>query len=618
MTHLLRWLALLGVSLLTIPATAQTAVPLLSPDAVGTVGGYNAGAPGDSVTAIDVAGSGFDRALQVTRGTAGVHAYDAILAWETHAPVARGDLVVASFSIRSRGAAGTPLRLEVTFQQGAAPYEQSLSANAPVDTASWQRYAIPFRADRDYPTGTGTLQIRYAAAVQQFEIGGIAATDYGAVATIPPALVDSFAFYYPGRGDANAPWRKAALAVIESERKTDLTVRVVDAAGQPVPGAKVSVSLVTPDFNWSSAVGARTLTCSTKPGAARGCDTLTENDRATYRANALAEFTGLSLYNDLKWPDWESDRKLALDAITSIERSKRRFTRGHNLIWPSFQPDYKLPGDVTPTTPGNVLAARVLSHIAEELAATKGRIPEWDVVNEPYDNYDIQGRIAAPGLAEVPGLLPHSAVADWFKAAAIGDPAAKLFLNDFAIFDNLDPFHRAYDLALLRFIQAQGGRVDGLGFQGHFGTSGPVFGDMADSLQQFDPLVGRYALTEFDTMAIDPRLQADVMRDVMTFVFGSPKFTGFQMWGFWDGDHWLGAGPLFTRDWQLKPSGVVWRVLRQQWSTKATLRADAAGAAQSRVFKGLYEFRIAGPGGKTCKTRETVVTPTTVTITPLC
>ena len=74
MTHLLRWLALLGVSLLAIPATAQTAVPLLSPDPVGTVGGYNAGAPADSVTAIDVAGSGFDRALQVTRGTAGVHA----------------------------------------------------------------------------------------------------------------------------------------------------------------------------------------------------------------------------------------------------------------------------------------------------------------------------------------------------------------------------------------------------------------------------------------------------------------------------------------------------------------------------------------------------------------
>ncbi len=601
-----------------IAGQAQTATPLLAADTIATVGGYNDAAAGDAVKVVPAAGTPFATALRINRAAAGTNSYDAALAWPTRAAVRKGDLLVATFYVRSLGDAGAALRLQPSFQLADAPYTASLLAGAPVDTGSWQRYAIPFRATIDYPSGAGSFQLRYGAARQAFEVGGITVESYGQVADIPPALAATFAFYYPDRGNPTAAWRTSALAAIEATRKTDLIVRVVDAAGRPVPAANVIVTMSASAFHWGSAVSANAVTCSNRQRARRPCLNLPEADRLKYRAAAKTEFSELSLYNDLKWPEWEADPARALDAMTWVGQTGRAFARGHNLVWPGFEPDYKLPGDIRPGTPADMVAARTLAHIADELGRTRGRVAEWDVVNEPYDNHDLQGRIATSAAPAIAGVLPTTAIIDWYKAAAIADPAARLFLNDYAIFDGLDPAHRAYDVALIDYLKAGGARVDAIGFQGHFGHSAPVFTDMTATLALFDPRVAAYAVTEFDFETIDPAMQADVMRDTMIFVFGSPKFTGFQMWGFWDGDHWLGSAPLFDRNWVLKPSGAVWRELRRKWTTNVTLRADASGMARARVFKGTYNLRVVDAAGKVCRSTGKVLTPTTLTLSTGC
>lgn len=585
------------------------------------MGGYNAGAPADSVTVVPVADATqpFTRALDVTRGSAGINTYDAALTWSTIAPVKKGDLLVATFRVRSLGPAGETLRLETSFQQSDKPFNSAFFGNIPVDTGVWRSYAVPFRADIDYPAGTASFQVRYGLAVQRFEIGGVSVANHGALATIPPDLAATFAFYYPGRGDANAPWRIAALAGIASHRRAAITVRVVDGSGAPVPGASVSIKQTAAAFDFGSELSARYLLCSNRSNAARPCLDLSDADKSKYQTFAKQEFNALSFGNDLKWPEWEEDAPRALDGMKWIVQSGRRFSRGHNIFWPGFDPAYKLPRDINPGSSPALVEARARGHIADMLAATAGRIPEWDVINEPWTNFDLQGRIAIPGVEAKPGLLPTSTMADWFVRARTADPAAALFINEYNIFDNYEPVKAAHTEALIKYINGLGGRVDGIGFQAHFGGAGPVFADMARSVAQFDPLVTRMAVTEFDFTTLDPALGADILRDVLTFAYGAPKFTGFQMWGFWDGQHWLGSGPLFNRDWTRKPSGEVWRELtRRTWRTAMSARTDTTGVARLGGYKGDYVISVARPGLPACVTTASITSDRALTLSTAC
>ncbi len=598
------------LSLVALPAMATT--EMLAPDVIATVQGYDE--EGDTVEPVNVSDNNapFDRALRVSRVAPAQYSYAAALIWPTVAPVSKGDLIVATFYVRNLAPTKGALAIETTFQLTDAPFTQTLDFTAPVDVDGWQKYAVPVRANQDYPAGAASLQLRYSLQVQSFEVGGISMVNHGKVgASLPPEITDTFAYYYPGRGDPDAPWRKAAEARIADIRKGGMVVRVIDAAGNPVKGAEITLAQSDSLFVWSTAVSALSLVCSTgePDDTSRDCPdedvfnttTLTTEDYQRLRRELRVNFTGLSFYNDLKWTDWYYDTQLALDGLAWVERNTMKFTRGHNLIWPSFDPDFLMPRDViNRATPKEEVARVVDQRMTDKPRDLKGKVPEWDVVNEPFTNYDIQGRIAVPGLAAIDGVLPPSSVARWFQLARAADPAAKLFLNDFGILERLNPAQQQYDLALLQYIQSNGGPVDGMGFQGHFGASGPNFADMQRVIDDFAPHVDTMSVTEFDFTTVDPMLQADLTRDFMTFIFSQPEFNLFQMWGFWDGDHWLGNAPLYSRDWTLKPSGAVWRELTQNtWRTNTSGVSDDSGAFALDAFYGTYAISV-GVAGKTC------------------
>ena len=82
--------------------------------------------------------------------------------------------------------------------------------------------------------------------------------------------------------------------------------------------------------------------------------------------------------------------------------------RGHNVIWPSAQ---YLPTDVQTMLKANpvdagALRSRVNKHIADVMAYTKGKVTEWDVLNEPYTNKDLQAVLGDPEMTS------------WFRAGA--------------------------------------------------------------------------------------------------------------------------------------------------------------------------------------------------------
>jgi len=299
------------------------------------------------------------------------------------------------------------------------------------------------------------------------------------------------------------------------------------------------------------------------------------------------------LENDLKWPNWECCRQYAIDGIDFAQKNKLHL-RGHNLIWPNFD---TMPADCATLSPA-ALTARIHNHFENEEGALRGQIYEWDVVNEPYGSNQVQGLIpGVPGVTPAPGVLGNSSIADWYKWAGQIDPGTVRNMNDAGIFELKDPIQEAYDLALVRYIGSLGGSVQGFSFESHFYQSAPVFSDMQATIDDFDPYISKYGVTEFDFAMIDPSLQADLTRDYMTFIFGQPKFNEFLMWGFWDGAHWLNSAPLYNLDWSLKPSGKVFESLtRQVWQTHTAGTTNSKGEYAVRAFKGAYKITASLPG----------------------
>ncbi len=410
------------------------------------------------------------------------------------------------------------------------------------------------------------------------------------------------ALSYAGR-DPDAAWRAAAAQRIERHRKADVTVVVTDAQGRPVADARVDVAMRRHAFGFGSAVSAGMLRNASPAGAA-------------YRAKVMELFNRAVPQNDLKCPRWEANRRPGLDAVGWL-RENGLDVRGHTLVWPgwAYMPGGKSGDPVaTPTgvraryeairrdhgprgtyasageaaaTAREWLERRIDEHVLDEVTPLRGRIAEWDVVNEPYTAHsalDVVGR---------------DAIVRWFRLARAADRRAKLFLNDFGMIEGggTHVSHQRYDYELVRYLLRRGAPLDGIGFQGHFMHALTPPDRVYSLLDRFARLGEALEITEFDFQTADEQLQADYTRDFMTIVFSHPRVTGFVMWGFWEGSHWRPAAAMYRRDWTIKPNGEVYNdLVFREWWTNAGGRTNAAGSYATRGFLGEYEITVAKDG----------------------
>ena len=378
---------------------------------------------------------------------------------------------------------------------------------------------------------------------------------------------------YDGR-EPDAPWRKAAAQRIETIRKGDLTVTVVDAAGKPVADAEVKVAMKRHAFGFGSAIDARTLIADT-------------DDGRRYRETVATCFSKVVFENDLKWPQWEDKRRRAmmLKALEWLDKQGIA-ARGHCLVWPSWR---RMPKDVEGLKNDKAaLRRRIDSHVQEEVSALKGRITDWDVINEPFWNHDAMD------------VCGKEVMAEWYKTAHRADPATVLYLNDQNILagGGTDRKHQDHYEQTIRTLLKEQAPLGGLGMQCHFGGNLTPPARLVAILDRFAAFGLPIQVTEFDINTKDRRLQADYMRDFLTTLFSHPKVEGILMWGFWAGRHWKPDAALFSRDWTLRPHGNVWKdLVLKTWWTDATGRTDARGRFTTRGFLGDYEVTAAA-GGK--------------------
>ena len=502
----------------------------------------------------------------------------------TERAIAKGDVLLLVVWIRSLDAERGQGQLEAIFEEIEAPYSKSLLKSI-LPSDDWQQWFVPFEAEMDYPRGAARFQVNMGSQAQEIELGGLALLNYGNVYTMEDLPQSTYNRDYEGR-DPNAPWRTEAEARIEQHRKAAMQVRVVDAEGHPVEGAEVTVRMRRHAFGFGTAVAASRM-FGTSPDDAMYREKLED---VTSKGRT---FSTAVLENALKWPTWEDPHwpgtKEQVVGVVSWLKERGMTVRGHNLIWPTWQ---YMPEDVEENKENpTFLRGRIEAHILEEAGypGLKGEIPEWDVINEPVHCRDLAGVFAGE-----PGAITGEEIyAEWFKVTARADPSARLFVNEYRILSqsgmDLAAQERLKDL--IRIIEADGGRVDGIGMQSHMTYPLTPPERVYEILEAFSDRGKEIAITEYDACGVEETIAADYMRDFLTVVFSHPSVTGFLMWGFWDGAHWKDDAPLFHKDWTRKPSGrAFFDLVFDAWWTDAEGRTDEQGELMVSGFLGEYEI----------------------------
>ena len=327
-------------------------------------------------------------------------------------------------------------------------------------------------------------------------------------------------------------------------------------------------------------------------GTAVGTAVLQGQDAATGEL-VRRHFNALTAENAMK-PDAIQPREgeftfADADRLMEIAKKARATVIGHTLVWHSQTPRWFFEGkDGQPVT-REVALARMRQHIKTVVGRYKGRVKQWDVVNEAIND-------GSGVLRNSPWLraIGEDYIAEAFRAAHEADPKAILIYNDYNIEQN---YKRPKALELLKKLVDQKVPIHGVGIQAHWRMPNLPLAETEQAIKEFSALGLKVMFTELDLGVLPTRYQgADVSRtEAMTpeqvaamnpYTKGLPdevaqlhaekyreafelflrhrKVIGrVTFWGTHDGNSWLNNFPvrgrtdyplLFGRDLKPKPA----------------------------------------------------------------
>jgi endo-1,4-beta-xylanase len=271
------------------------------------------------------------------------------------------------------------------------------------------------------------------------------------------------------------------------------------------------------------------------------------------------QFSSVTPENVMKWQFIEPTKGVldftAADKLVEAAQANGQLVRGHTLAWHSQMPDWFSADDYTP----DELRAMLKEHIAATVTHFKGKIWQWDVVNEAYNDD------GTPRDSFWLRALGPRYIADSFRWAHEADPDAQLFYNDYNI-SWAGPKSDAV-LAMVKQLKADGVPIDGVGFQGHLGIQYDLPSAVTENYQRFADIGLKVAVTEADVRMIMPEdetklaTQAKGFEILLDACLRTKACESFTVWGFNDKHSWVpstfegeGSALIMTEDYQPKPS----------------------------------------------------------------
>lgn len=270
---------------------------------------------------------------------------------------------------------------------------------------------------------------------------------------------------------------------------------------------------------------------------------------------------------------------------------------GHTLIWHSQAPSWLFLDENGNDVSRDELIERMRDHISTVVGRYKGRVHGWDVVNEAIED---DGSWRNSKFYQIIGKEYVSLA---FQFAREADPDAELYYNDYSM---AHQGRRDGVVRMVRELQSQGIKVDGIGLQGHMLMDFPSVGEFEKSIVAFSELGVKVMITEMDISVLpwplqqqgaDVANQADYFEKLNPWPGGLPgdvakelhvryaaffrlflrhqdKISRVAMWGVTDNQSWKNNWPvkgrtdyplLFDRNYQPKP--IVEAIIREAASS---------------------------------------------------
>lgn len=264
---------------------------------------------------------------------------------------------------------------------------------------------------------------------------------------------------------------------------------------------------------------------------------------APYESTLAQAFNTVVCENAMKWTNTENTRNVftftTADAIADFATSKGMYIRGHNFVWHS-----QVPGWVSSITNRDTLLAVMKNHINQLAGHYKGRIYEWDVVNEAV----------ADGSTSLRSSFWFQRIgADFIDSAFVyahrADPNALLVYNDYSAEGktggSATKCTGVYNL--VSGLKSRGIPINGVGLQCHLTTWDTA--SIGANMTQIEALGLNVSITEFDDPTTDSTKQKTDYQSMVTLCLRHPRCKTFMTWGVNDNQSWLGGGKaplLFT------------------------------------------------------------------------
>ena len=297
-----------------------------------------------------------------------------------------------------------------------------------------------------------------------------------------------------------------------------------------------------------------------------------------YRSLALGQFGMWTPENELKpqfihpQPGIYSFKEA--DLLVNTALASGIAVHGHTLVFGEANPRWMQ------TAP---LAARqqiMIGHITVVMDHFKGRIHEWDVIDEPLSDNDRDYANGGDGLRRHIWYqaMGQDYIATALKAAHAADPSAKLYINDYGL--EADGERWTALLQLISLLQAQGVPLDGIGFEAHVYADGDHIDPSV--LERHIGQLARLGLvsrvSEIDVHGEDRQYQAGEYAGVLRACLREPSCTAFSTWGITDkygsttdtGTYPLSYGNDLLWDTALNPKPAYTRLIQDLRTAAAT------------------------------------------------
>lgn len=274
------------------------------------------------------------------------------------------------------------------------------------------------------------------------------------------------------------------------------------------------------------------------------------------------------------------------DKYVVFGEKHKMFIHGHTLIWHS-----QLAPWLTQIKDSATMANAMTNHISTIVGKYKGRINSWDVVNEALNE---DGTLRKTVFLDTYGKNYLTLA---FKLAAKADPKTDLYYNDYGL---CNAKKRKGAVDLVKTLQKNGAKIDGVGEQGHWNLISPSLEEIEKTILDFSALGVKVAFTELDISVLpnpwdiigaDVNQKAEASEKMNPYPIVLPdsiqiqlaqryesifklflkhqdKISRVTFWGVNDGQSWLNGWPIKGRtnypllfDKEFKPKKAYYSVL---------------------------------------------------------